>query len=306
MYDSLLSRFHAGFQGAAVGEVFLTHWSDPAAAQKRSPSIQTTQIQTTQKMLTQVDRWLQTAPKQGLGLLPNPSDIPIRLTDLALMLMPVALFYHDQPVPLQTLLRQWATQAKLTDQTALSLGVIGQIVSLTLRNRLVPTQLILQLIRDLDGLSDSALMSPLEQVQTWLEQSTSLAEVAQGCRQDILRKAAGDLSIDLSWLMVLYSFLSTPDQVQLTLRRLARLPGCQSGDAALAACLSGLYNGITGIPLGWQHWTPAREGLLPSEANLFRLADQLLAVWSGTANPQQWSQLPQHASLVASPRTIRE
>lgn len=323
MRDSLLSRFRSGFLGAVLGEGFLVETSPLHSSRLGQTQVGDFRPQATALMLSQVQQWLQAAPQSGSALLPDASTKlpteklatekrPTDLAELALTLVPVALFYHDQPRLLQAMLHQWAIQAQLTDATALSMGVTGQIVALILRERFMPTQLIPQLVRDLDGLGESSLLPQLGQVQIWLEQSVSLAEVAQEFRRAAVQPGSAIDPVNLTWLMALYSFLSTPEQFQLTMGRLARLPGCQPGAGALAGVWSGLYNGLAGIPLGWrqQAWTSdwAMEPptwSIRSESDLFDQADQLLAVWSGTAQLQQWFQLPQHATLIASPRMIR-
>ena len=254
-------------------------------------------------MLAATDHWLGVTAAQ-------PAGSPFRLLP---DLLPIALLYHDQPAQLQQRLRAAYASSMPEDEPESEpesqpesepegfglAAVIGQTISLILRERFIALKLIPQVIRDLDLPLHLPLVQELLQVQSWLTQPADLAVVAQGLAD----------SPDLGG-MALYSFLSSPDDFQISLLRLHRLIPASSSQADLAlagailGAVSGLYGGLLGLPAIWQN--RQQDALLESaEPGLFRQADLLLASWSGASDAsfEQWLQQP-HASLTAAPRVI--
>lgn len=315
MRDTLLSRFRGAFLGTLLGEVvgttmpiyrFQSAWQMgergrfrplPAAGQLHSHS---------KLMLAQAEALIQPALEQPSATQLSDSGFqPAQMAKLAITAIPIALLHHDQPATLHTALQTALKPAAVSSETMIGVSVVGQTLSLLLRERLVPHQLIPQLLSDLD-LPNIPLVQQLLQVQTWVEQSTGLATIAAWVK----RLSATSPALDsLPIVLALYAFLSTPNDFRLSLLRLARLlaqrsvpqPDQDALTCTLAGTVSGLYNGWVGVPLAWrqQHWDIA------SEHDLLQVADRLLAVWSGATQPALWVQQPQFANITAAPRVIR-
>lgn len=306
MRDSLLSRFRAAFLGAWLGEALY----EPVGSPRRSASSPAAPLQTlrsSQLLLTHTERLLQLALEQPEQLFLGkvelaahlPDGLPDDLAAAALVTLPLVLFYHDQPLLLQ------ATLQAMSHSPELALGpiVIGHTCSLILRERLTPVKLIPQLVKDLDLALDRPFVQQLMQVQSWIEQPTGLAPVARWAKG----QSSSEASLDqLAVALVIYSFLSTPDSLQLAISRLMQLPYQSPQTGALLGILTGLHHGLLGLPMGGQ-WLPANKSqsvqssLLPE---IWQLADRLLAVWSGAEQPVQWLNQPTFATLTATPRVI--
>jgi hypothetical protein len=256
------------------------------------------------QMLTATQRWL--GVQRPLGSLDRSGSIAQVLSPDWL---PIALLYHDQPQQMQQM------QANPTA------AVLGQTISLILRERFIAAELIPQIMHDLDFPPDLPLVQALLQVQNWLTQPADLAAI-----RPLEVAEAADLALTLS----LYSFLSSPEYFQISLLRLHRIFQAvqpQAVDLALAGAMlgavSGTYCGLSGSDdwqaarRGWPQLTwpqltsaKAQAELDDWEQQLFQSADQLLRNWSGVHGPSpdagsdQWLQQP-HASLIAAPRVIR-
>ncbi|QYO64308.1 ADP-ribosylglycohydrolase family protein [Leptolyngbya sp. 7M] len=315
MRDSLLSRFRAAFWGAWLGETIgAQRWKQPVLQPIWGEAF--TQAETNQPPTTSnQDRKL-----TGTGLLiaqtkrllaePHlPAELDLAWLDAqprtpiewVMATLPLALLYHDQPAVLQTTLQtalritpETASQqleapldgtAEPLNQAAIAMAITGQTISLLLRERFVPQELILQVMQDLELPSDAALSQQLGQalmqVQAWLDRPTSLATVS-----DWIRSVAAESNLRdvLPIVLALYSILSTPDSWRLSLARLVQLsyptPSAKVGSCTLAGALSGLYNGLSGLPLV-ERGELLATGNSVAKADLLQLADHLLARWSG-------------------------
>ncbi len=293
MHDSLTNRFRGGFWGIWLGETAVSQVNSPT-----QPAHQRPQLAWSLQTLAATDRWLAVEPSQ-----PASSDLLMPQPDW----LPVALLYHDQPQQMQQILRTADSSPEAETEANAAVGlVLGQTISLILRERFAAELLIPQVIRDLDLSLDLPLVQALLQAQSWLTQPADLAAVMQTL------KAAEPA--DLTLAVSLYSFLSSPEHFQISLLRLCRIfqlfPSHLAADPALAGAslgaVSGIYNGLGGIPNDARIWPQ------PSSANdwqmkLSQRADWLLRQWSGVSanvNAEQWLE-PPHASLIAAPRVIR-
>lgn len=309
MHDTLLSRFRGAFLGAFLGEAIAAR---KLAQQIKPLPLSLAQLKWSNLLLRQTDRLL---ISKNLERLVNSIAADAQTgamqtgAELAIATLPMALFCHDQPAELRAVLRQLAVIPGLSSEAIDMAAAVGHAVSLLLRERF-SSDLISQIMQDLDLPADAAWLEPLVQVQTWIEQPTDLATLAQWSR---LPATAAQSSLPLA--LMLYSFLSTPEDFRLSLLRLTYLAPSESAHIThtLAGALSGLYNGLAGLPLAWrQQWALAADSLSNttsvaetiSEADLWQRTDRLLALWSGVIEPTDWTKQP-HASLTAAPRVIR-
>ncbi|MBF2003513.1 MAG: ADP-ribosylglycohydrolase family protein [Synechococcales cyanobacterium M58_A2018_015] len=332
---SLLSRFRGAVLGSFLGEavgISLSRGLATGSSAFRSSSLYPSGEPHRSEATHEASAWVKlqhqllqqliasaamsATPARQPILLQLPADANSHtslLAELALMTLPVALLYHDQPQQMHFYLEQAITAAALSANVSpvavIGARVVGQCLSLMLRQRFETTQLIPQLLRDLDWESahlpqpfpppQAVLVEQLAQVQDWLTERIHppLSQLAAAlvCRSEV-PPALDPAPIALA----LFSFLSTPEAFAVTVRRATQL-GVQSRiTASLAGALGGAYSGLAGIPLPWR-----RIGAGSLEAELMQSADELLAVWAGANQPSQWLQQPLALTVVAAPRAIR-
>lgn len=248
-----------------------------------------------------------------LALSPGHSDTsasgnPGNLAGIAVAMLPIALFYHEDWHQLQHHLEQTASAWKISLPITHIL-TIAYTIALALRERLHLDTLIPRLITDLELYDrDPQLMQQLNQVQTWVQQRLG-SSLVRSRVQAIPLDSADSTAVAVA----LYGFLSTPADFQLSLLRTAQMLPQPQVACAMVGALSGSYNGIAGIPLDWRRAFNAMEFPAPAdaldnvrlaEAELLQQADLLWAVWSGADHPADWLKysLP---PTIASPHLIR-
>jgi ADP-ribosylglycohydrolase len=252
----------------------------------------------------------------AIGVMPNFAQGWI---GIAIALIPIVLCFHDDLDKLRYQIEQniavCLPACKSNPEFVNTLLVFACAITLALQQRLQPATLIPRLITDLELESDSPLLTQrLRQVQDLVAQDAPLGVMRRVCNHGALPDQGdqGDnynSEVSMGAIAVtFYSFLGTPEDFRLALLRTARLNYQAEVTCVLVGTLSGVYNSMMSIPLGWrrqltqassflnQHWG------IESEVALLRLADQLLAVWSGIYNPT--IQLEQDLA-VAAPYIIR-
>ncbi len=220
--------------------------------------------------------------------------------------VPVALFFHEDEAKLRQNLQQvadvWQDDSVLKDGTL----AIGYAIALALKERLDPATLIPETLIYLDV--ETPLVQQLRQVQTLLEEGAGLETTLWTLmpRQSAPRPNA---AIALAF----YCFLSTLEDLRLSVVRAARCPQPQI-TIALTGALSGAYNSIAGIPVGWRlalgkqkddNSPLATLWGLHSETELLRLAARLLAAWSGVCDAEKFLIDTSLVSAVAAPKVIK-
>jgi ADP-ribosylglycohydrolase len=338
MRHSLLSRFQGTLLGAALGEILgancsnaiethlpwreIEQWSlehlGSAAGWGRIAVEQTRRLGWNDRA-SSAARSLDQTPDSPTGVSPQQlCGANSGLTGgIAIATLPIALFHHEDLARLQYHLQQSVSAWQLPPNLAVNALVVSYTVSLALQERLQPSRLIPQLIRDLElEQQDSVLTNQLTQVQNWVTEGAGLTtatltnlEAKSGAEP----QAAGSyLSGDTAAIaLALYGFLSTPEEPQLSLLRVARMQHQPQVACAIAGALSGAYNSRAGLPLSWRKAVqPSISNAsplsslwgVPSEAELLQLAEQLFAQWSGI---HPVAQERQHPYSGAAPLVIR-
>jgi hypothetical protein len=347
MHDSLLSRFRGAFLGALLGEALGVHvlpyqqpqsgWQQLTRGRFDKELGQPTCVNRGVKlMLTQTLMLIgdqahvtRSAEQSDLNELSSAkysenrtSAVVDAVGESLLARLPLALFYHDQPLRYRAALQaisplagdgatRQATGSLAIPDSTLAAEVVGQVVSLILRERFTRLELIPQVLKDLD-LQDSSpeLAHDLMQMQSWLERPCTLADVARYAKQMATRSGT-PAQASLTVVLVLYSFLATPDDFRLSVLRSVQLHSSVLLPT-LTGVISGLYNGLSGLPIAWRQQVESsrvadlyeRWGIT-SKAEVEHIADRLLACWSGASEPAVWLQQPGFNRITAAPRTIR-
>ncbi|MUL35134.1 ADP-ribosylglycohydrolase family protein [Gloeocapsopsis dulcis] len=299
MRYSLCSRFRGTLLGAAVGGM-LTHTS-------RDFFTVNTEIDANISSSTTVD-----IPWERLGTAVAQSLIQKEIVDVGpgypyfsntsrtinpikviLASLPIALFYHDNETQLQSNLRQFVAWQHDPEIVAGILAV-GYAIALSLQEKLQTASLIPLVVRFIEA-PQLLLTQQLIQVKSLLEHQASLA------------KAVAVLGEQPSSAIALafYCFLSSREDFQLSVKRAAIW---KPHISSITGALSGAYNATYSIPVNWRlalscspHKPLAVWGM-HSEAEMLRLCDSLVAVWSGAYNHTGTIDEPM---AIAAPHVIR-
>lgn len=313
MRYSLLHRFHGALLGAALGEVL------GANCQR--------QLQAGRSIdWRQMEAWgflpinpLQAAP--GLGksaieqahrLLGNHAGQSLRAqaslesersaaaeqllssaAELSIAALPAMLLSHENPQQIQPQIQKIAKLGQYAAGAEIGAAILGNTISLALREQLQPERLPHQLITglDLDRLAPE-----------WVQPLTQLQQAAAKLTATPVQSPV---------LLALEAFLATPEDFRLTLLRVAQQQIDLPMSCAIAGALSGAHNSLSGLPLTWRRrLATAPESLqtlwsVASEAELLQWATALLAHWSGAYHPLDWLQRSPLRAVIAAPRVIR-
>jgi hypothetical protein len=222
--------------------------------------------------------------------------------------VPVALFFHEDETKLRQNLQQvadvWQDDSVLKDGTL----AIGYTLALALKEKLTPDTLIEQVIYYLDV--ETSLVQQLKQVEVLLAEGAGLETTLT-----TLIPRGTTAPPNTAVALAFYCFLSTIEDLQLSVMRAARCPEAQV-TSAIAGALSGTFNSIAGVPVAWRlalGKQPAEAENSPltqlwglnSEAELLRLAARLLAAWSGVYNAEKFLIDPTQVPAIAAPKVIK-
>ncbi|BBD67918.1 hypothetical protein NIES4072_47800 [Nostoc commune NIES-4072] len=255
-----------------------------------------------------LDDWIARQQQESLNLAVT-DDISIKII---LATLPVALFFHENPIKLRQnllhVLKIWEDDPIVRDGTL----AVGYAIALALTEKLNPRTLIPQTISFL-GQTPTSIPKKLLTVQNLLEQGAGLSRAQAEFAKE-------ELSNTIS--MAFYCFLSTLEDFRLAVLRATHngnfmqhaTPLTSQTTGAITGALSGAYNGIGGIPVNWQLLLQRNSPVwgLASFSQMLKLADAFVAVWSGvydlTLNPTELTEEGYEVALLcvyAAPRVIR-
>ncbi|HEY9691908.1 MAG TPA: ADP-ribosylglycohydrolase family protein [Oculatellaceae cyanobacterium] len=304
MKYSLLNRFRGALLGSVLGEMKGSQYLD----QNR---LKLPQVKLSEEIATNIEVNIQ-LPRNYLAVSCAQSLIRCGRFDLedlvkhhsymasknmsascseaAIATLPVALFFHEHEVILQQKLTLAASTLMRDCDSSLGVLAVGYAIAQALTEKLHPLSLIPQVLTYLDD-PQTPLAQQLAIVQSQLAQGAGLEQVVnQLCRN-------GNHSIT-PIALAFYCFLSTPQDFRLSLLRALRTNCHPPTTAALTGALSGAYNSLLGIPLGWRIACNRNNKL-----EVIQLAERLLAVWSGVYDTSTNYDSDQVA--IAAPRVIQ-
>lgn len=245
------------------------------------------------------------------------------LAGLAIALLPLAFFYHEDPHLLNRQVQQRLDQWQMPREAGMGAIAIGHAISLILRERFQPLDFIPQILAELPD--SAALIAPLTQVQNWLVEA-SIASQFSAHRLFGVNSLPVSISVSptlvsletISIALALYAFLSTPEDFRLSLLRVAQFPSQNACvhrlTCSLTAALSGAHNGRGGIPQDWRRLL--RDDLerrsplslswdVRSESELLECVNRFVSAWSGMHNPVHHNLCSSFPVAVSIPRIIR-
>ncbi|HAA33420.1 MAG TPA: ADP-ribosylglycohydrolase family protein [Cyanobacteria bacterium UBA8553] len=216
----------------------------------------------------------------------------------AIATLPMALFFHEDQVKLRQQLLQAAAVWQQDSEAFEGVLAVAYAIALALTEKLDVATLIPQTLAYL-GTSQTPLVQQLEQVQTILQQGGALDTTLTQLRRDAQRRGNPSGCPNTSIALAFYCFLNTPEDFRLCVTRAALTRYQPQITTALTGALCGVYNSLTGIPVGWR--LAATQTL--AGVQRLQLADDLLAVWSGVYEVPATDQFPRLA--VAAPHVIQ-
>ncbi|PAX60048.1 hypothetical protein [Brunnivagina elsteri] len=213
--------------------------------------------------------------------------------------LPIALFCHENLLKLKQnitdVVRLYSDDSGIRDTNL----AVGYAIAKSLTGTMNPTALIPQIVNFL-GDTSSNTPQQLLKVDDLLRQGANLEQVSSELSQLELsqlelsktgldKKNSSNQSISSQVIAeAFYCFLATMEDFRLSI-----LLSHRQSDPSLRAispitgALSGAYNSTVGIPLAWQiRYSQQKSAKLHSNTYLqmVKLADELLAVWSGVYN----------------------
>ena len=246
--------------------------------------------------------------------------------------LPTALFFHENKAKLREKLllatEVWYNQSASECQTGVL--AVGYTIARSLKERLDPATVIPQTITYLA--IDNALTELLSQVQILLEQGADLERATTHiCKSAMAlqeRQIKGENKSQTNSIVnpenfipmaiAFYCFLSTPEDLRLSVLRAARCGIAAPLTCALTGALSGAYNGSAAIPVEWRSrhsaallGRSAAEGREPSvwstgsDVKIGQLANNLFAVWTGAYSQDSQQEFSVMPPVVAAPYVIR-
>lgn len=303
MQHSLTNRFRGLFLGVAVLEAYLQN-SSPRSLDNISGQRGKHRLQIPPEGLGWTDAMIASTQTLVMTQVPpqitTSSDEDYSLACHIARMLPVALFWHENPLKLE---QQICEQCLQESDPELQAGVVGIAIAIALicQEQANPKNLIPQLLT-YQRLTGTLLYTQLSQIQALLTTHASLMTV---CNQVSPSSPSQRLASVIA--IAFYCWLSTTDSFPLTLSRLLTLPQPSIIAVLMISALSGVFNGISGIPLGWQ--TPLFvSSASDTRQNILMSADQLLVAWSGyypqeiMPTPPQLEQIAISAPGVLRPR----
>jgi ADP-ribosylglycohydrolase len=189
--------------------------------------------------------------------------------------LPVALFFHENPIKLRhnllDVVQIWSDDPILQDIAL----VFGYAIALSLQERFTPSSLIPQLVTFL-GETSKEVPQQLLKVQELLLQRASLEQVKGEFRRE--NQLPDTIAI------ALYCLTSSLEDFRLSVLRSSQNGKVSPAVSIITGVLSGAYNSITGIPILWQAEKLSVQSSEITENSLraiIELSDRLFAVWAG-------------------------
>jgi ADP-ribosylglycohydrolase len=302
LVGSLLGEFlgNIGYQERVVGEAWLASLKpeDSCTTQTLSDWSQLATCGTESLIRCgklDLDDWWELFGKAQSSVLCKGA---VSSNEVAVMTLPIALFFHDDELKLRQQLLQvgnvWHNQPEVLEGVL----AVAYAIALALTEKLDCTTLIPQVLSYLNP-SQTLLVQQLEQVQTLLERGAGLETTLSHLRRDTQHRGKLLERSHTSIALAFYCFLTTPEDFRLCVSRAARTRCQPQITSALTGALAGVYNSLIGIPVSWR----LSANHLSSSIHRLRLADCLLEVWAGVYDVSASAKM--RRLTVAAPRVIQ-
>lgn len=202
----------------------------------------------------------------------------LKLANLILATLPIALFFHENNIILRKnlLLAIKSHNHPLVRDGVLAVCyLIAQLLNENINQQINQNTLVSE-INSFIGETKTDLPRKLQQVNNLLTENAGLAEL-----QNCLDK---ENNISNTIAIAFYCFATSTEDFRLTCLRAKQNKYNSQICGAIAGAMSGAYNSMAGIPITWHlrldEAELAQRGLT-SFSQMVKLADALMAVWSG-------------------------
>ena len=175
----------------------------------------------------------------------------ITISELALLVWPLILYYHDNLPQLEFVLHRSAQYWQIPDSHLDGILWWSMAVSLVLREKLNPEDLLNQLTAAAKTLRHS-LLQDLVVLQKIFDRGLTVTEAT----------AKLSLSVhphNLPFLLSLYCFSQTPEDFSLTIKQAMKVKYVNADLLALTGFLSGAYNSRLGLSISWEKFCKTRD-----------------------------------------------
>lgn len=230
-------------------------------------------------------------------------------TEAVVATLPVALFFHENEAKRQAQLQQAVASVPNALQSRDGVLAVGFALTQALKEKLDAATLIPLMIAYLEESRadevDRAFLAQLRQVQTLLEQRAGL-EMAKLMLVRHQEATPNTTPITLA----LYCFLSTLEDLRLSVIRAARIGKAPQITCAITGALSGAYNSTAGLPIAWRTQSSQPETDSMSRlwgvgvTEILQLAARLVAAWSGVYEVSDVSLESSRLRAVAAPQVM--
>ncbi|MGK7898428.1 MAG: hypothetical protein AB4372_33640 [Xenococcus sp. (in: cyanobacteria)] len=214
----------------------------------------------------------------------------ITISELALVILPLILYYHDNLPQLELVLYRSAQHWQIPDSHLDGILWWSIAVALILREKLNPEDLLHQLTATSKILRHS-LPQDLVSLQKIFDRGLTIIE------------ATAKLSLSthphtLPFILSLYCFYQTPEDFRLTIKQAMKVKYVNANLLALTGFLSGVYNSKIGLPSTWEKFCQNRDNY----PKIWQLGARILALWSGVYDPGNDVNI---TAIIATPRTLQ-
>ena len=220
-------------------------------------------------------------------------NLPINITEynsiseIALAVLPVILYYHDNLTQLELLLHQTAQHWQIPSSKMDGIIWWSTAISLILREKLAPENLSTMTSK----IFTHSFCDNSANLQLLFDSGLSITEVIE----ELSLVAEIDM---LPFLLSLYCFSQTPENFALTMKQAITVNKRVSNILALTGFLSGAYNTKLAFPVNWQKFCQNGDNYQKT----WQLGRNIFALWSGVYMPKNHVNI---SAIIATPRTLQ-
>ncbi|MEM9274252.1 MAG: hypothetical protein AAGA80_15010 [Cyanobacteria bacterium P01_F01_bin.143] len=212
------------------------------------------------------------------------------LSEIALAILPIILYYHDNLTQLELLLHRTVQHWQIPLSNMDGILWWSAAISLILREKLTPENLWEQLILT-SKIFTHSFEDNSASWQLLFDRGLSISEIIE----ELSLVAASEM---LPFLLSLYCFYQTPENFALTIKQASTVKNRVSNILALTGFLSGAYNVRYTFPVNWRKFCQNGNDYKKT----WQLGRNVFALWSGVYMPKNNVNI---SAIIATPRTLQ-
>lgn len=276
MRYSLQERFIGAYFASVISEEFLADQIDPFPW-----------LSINQEVVTQIPLFAdQSLSWDNLRL----KSAELTISEMALAILPIILYYHDNLSKLELLIYQAAQSWQISLSKIDGILWWSTAIALILREKLAPENL-WQQISITSEIFKNSFQHNLDSLQNLCDRGLSITEVTE----ELSLITAPEC---LPFLLSLYCFYQTPENFVLTIKQANTLKNRVPRILALTGFLSGAYNTKIGLPIDWRKFSQNGDNYQKAD----QLGSKVFALWSGVNLSGRNIDI---SAIIATPRTLQ-